>query len=90
MAQTIDVDLMLRARALALKPRTLKNLQQQEELYRQALTLEPDNANAMTGLPSSLVLQPADFESQLAESDLRISTEGNPLGQSSFWFRRST
>ena len=34
-------DLMLRARALNLKSQTLKNLQQEEDLYRQALALEP-------------------------------------------------
>ena len=36
-------DLMLRARALDLKPASLKNLQQSEDLYRQALALEPNN-----------------------------------------------
>jgi adenylate cyclase len=40
-------DLMLRARALAMKPSTLKNLQQSEDLYRQALALEPGNASTM-------------------------------------------
>ena len=74
------VDLMLRARALALKPYTLKNLQQQEELYRQALRLEPDNSNAMVGLARSLVFQSADFESQLDSNDKeRKYTEARDL-----------
>jgi adenylate cyclase len=50
-------DLMLRASALRLKNRTLPNLQQREDLYRQVLALEPNNVNAMVGLAGSLVVQ---------------------------------
>src|SRR5271167_3375285 len=51
-------DLILRASALRLKPGSLKNLQQQEDLYRQALAMEPNNATAMVGLAGSVALQP--------------------------------
>jgi adenylate cyclase len=54
-------DLLLRAKALNLKPQSLKNLQQTEDLYRQALALEPNNATAMVGLGSSLLLQASNF-----------------------------
>src|SRR5208282_5764478 len=42
-SSTKAADLMLRARALDLKPRSLKNLQEMEDFYRQALALEPNN-----------------------------------------------
>ena len=61
-------DLMLRARALDLKPRSLKNLQQEEDLYRQALALEPNNASAMVGLAASLVTSSRQFRCQMDES----------------------
>jgi len=54
-------DLMLRARALDLKPRSLKNLQQMEDLYRQALALEPNNVSAMVGLAYCLVIQSNNY-----------------------------
>lgn len=60
-------DLMLRAKALQLKPRTLKNEQQEEDLYRQALALEPDNARVMAALAGSLAIQPDNFGSQMEE-----------------------
>ena len=61
-------DLILRAKALELKPRTLKSEQQEEELYRQALALEPINARVMAYLAASLVIQPDNFGSQMDES----------------------
>jgi TolB-like protein/tetratricopeptide (TPR) repeat protein len=61
-------DLMLRARALYLRTRTLKNLQQIEELYRQALALEPNNVNAMVGLASSITNQADGFNVDLDEA----------------------
>ena len=61
-------DLMLRARALDLKPASLKLFQQQEDLYRQTLALEPDNVSAMAGLALALVDQSGEFGSQLDES----------------------
>ncbi|TSA00441.1 MAG: hypothetical protein D4R84_00550 [Rhodocyclaceae bacterium] len=54
-------DLMLRARALSLKPQSLKNFQEIEALYRKVLTLEPNNSSAMVGLSSALVLQAFNF-----------------------------
>jgi adenylate cyclase len=61
-------DLMLRARALSLRPLTLANLQQEEDLYRQVLALEPRNASAMAYLAEALISQPNNFRSQLDES----------------------
>ncbi|MDQ6621201.1 MAG: tetratricopeptide repeat protein [Pseudomonadota bacterium] len=61
-------DLILRAKALELKPRSLKNEQQEEDLYRQALELEPNNARVMVYLAGSLTLQPDNFGSQMDES----------------------
>ena len=61
-------DLILRAKALDLKPRSLKSAQQEEELYRQALALEPGNARVMAYLAASLVLQPNNFGSQMDEA----------------------
>lgn len=54
-------DLMLRARALFLKPQSLENLQQLEAWYRQVLAMEPNNAGAMVGLARSLTLQAFNF-----------------------------
>jgi len=61
-------DLVLRAKALELKPRALKNEQQEEDLYRQAMALEPNNARLMAYLAASLTLQPNNFGSQMDES----------------------
>jgi adenylate cyclase len=52
-------DLMLRARALKLNPLSLKTLRQSEDLYRQALALEPSNTSAMVGLAVPWRLKPA-------------------------------
>ena len=60
-------DLMLRASALELKPMSLKNLQQEEDLYRQALALEPNNPNVMVGLAVSVALQPENFPAGMDE-----------------------
>jgi adenylate cyclase len=54
-------DLMLRARAFALQPLSLKNWQQIEDLCRQALALDPNNASAMVGLATSLAVQAYNF-----------------------------
>jgi len=61
-------DLMLRARALWLRPRSLKSLQQIEDLYRQALVLEPNNTAAMLGLANSVTTQADGFNVDLDES----------------------
>jgi TolB-like protein len=54
-------DLMLRARALVLKPQSLKNWQQIEALCRQVLALEPNHAGAMVVLATTLTLGAANF-----------------------------
>jgi adenylate cyclase len=73
-------DLMLRAKALGLKPYTLKNLQQMEDLYRQVLALEPSNASAMARLAGSLISQPNNFRSQMDErTKERKFAEGREL-----------
>ena len=41
------VDLMLRARALSFRPRSIENFRERERLYREALSQEPNNVNAM-------------------------------------------
>jgi adenylate cyclase len=61
-------DLMLRARALSLKPASLKNEQQMEDLYRQGLVLEPNNSSAMVGLANSLTVEAAVFNGGMDES----------------------
>ena len=49
------VDLMLRVRALGTKPAvTLRNFEEQQAWYRQVLSLEPNNAQAMAGLAVAL------------------------------------
>jgi TolB-like protein/cytochrome c-type biogenesis protein CcmH/NrfG len=58
-------DLMLQARALNLKPQSLKNHQQAEDWYRQVLMLEPNNAGAIFGLGRALTLQAFNFGRQL-------------------------
>jgi TolB-like protein len=60
-------DLMLRAWALDLKPQSLKNLQQAEDLYRQVLALEPNNANALALLAATLTVEVAMFHSGMDE-----------------------
>jgi len=62
------VDLMLRARALDLKPQSLINLRQTEAWYRKVLVLEPNNVTAMVGLARSLTLQAYNFGTALDES----------------------
>jgi adenylate cyclase len=61
-------DLMLRAKALDLKPQSQKTLQQSEDFYRQVLALDPNNANAMVGLAVGLVRQATNFSNQADES----------------------
>jgi adenylate cyclase len=60
-------DLMLRAKALGLNA-SQKNLQQQQDLFRQVLALEPNNASAMVGLASSLATEASNFDDQMDES----------------------
>jgi adenylate cyclase len=67
----VVADLMLRGRALELKPQSLKNWQEIETLYRQALALAPKNAGAMVGLARSLVLQASNFGSSADQGVLQ-------------------
>jgi adenylate cyclase len=60
-------DLMLRARALSLKPQSLKNSQEIEALYREILVLEPNNSGAMAALAMYLTQQSSSFGSALGE-----------------------
>ena len=67
-SSTRFADLMLHARALYTRPRSLKTYQEIENLYRQALALEPDNPTAMAGLAHTLVVQPNNFRQQMDKS----------------------
>jgi TolB-like protein/tetratricopeptide (TPR) repeat protein len=58
-------DLLLRARALTLTPSTAKRERQAEDLYRQALAIEPDNPAAMVGLANALANQADMFDFDL-------------------------
>ncbi|MEO6363104.1 MAG: tetratricopeptide repeat protein [Caldimonas sp.] len=51
------VDLMLRARALHFRPHSIENVQERVRLYREALSQEPNNVNAMAGLAATLAIQ---------------------------------
>ena len=50
------VDLMLRARALEFQPQSIENFRENARLYREALSLEPDNVNAMARLAATLAI----------------------------------
>ena len=50
------VDLMLRARALELQPQSMENFRENERLYREVLSLEPNNLNAMARLAATLAI----------------------------------
>jgi adenylate cyclase len=61
-------DLLLRARALTLRPISLDNLRHVEVLCRQALALEPENSSAMVRLANSLAYQASNFSDQMEQS----------------------
>jgi TolB-like protein len=50
------VDLILRARALNFRPYSIENFRERERLYRDALSQEPNNVNAMVGLAFTLAI----------------------------------
>ncbi|MCE9658754.1 MAG: adenylate/guanylate cyclase domain-containing protein [Burkholderiales bacterium] len=50
------VDLMLRARALNFRPYSMENFRERERLYREALSQEPNNVNAMVDLAATLAI----------------------------------
>lgn len=58
-------DLILRATAAFMGPQSVKNLGQIEDLFRQALTLDPQNAEAMAGLARALVVTAFNFGNKL-------------------------
>jgi class 3 adenylate cyclase/TolB-like protein/Flp pilus assembly protein TadD len=64
------IDLLLRARAQSLKPRSLENWQQVERLYRQALAIQPGHTKATMELASVLAFEANNFET-LISSDGR-------------------
>jgi adenylate cyclase len=61
-------DLLLRARALADKPQSLENWQQVEQLYRQALAMEPGSVKATMGLATALGFQANNFGPELGDA----------------------
>ena len=50
------VDLMLRARALHFRPHSIENFRERARLYREALSQEPNNVNAMVDLSITLAI----------------------------------
>jgi TolB-like protein len=50
------VDLMLRASALNFRPYSIENFREREQLYREALSQEPNNVNAMVDLAATLAI----------------------------------
>jgi len=50
------VDLMLRARALGFRPQSIERFDQEERLYREVLSLEPNHVDAMVRLASTLAV----------------------------------
>lgn len=54
-------DLMMRERAVTLKPQSPNNYQQSEVLLREVIKQEPDNANALANLAPVLALHAANF-----------------------------
>ncbi|MBL8513293.1 MAG: TIR domain-containing protein, partial [Betaproteobacteria bacterium] len=62
-------DLLMRARAIQLKQQTLQNHQALEALYRQALTIDPENLSAKAGLAYTLALQAVNLTTVLKLDD---------------------
>jgi adenylate cyclase len=55
-------DLLLRARAAALKPQGVEDLLAIEALYRQAVALQPNNVMALTGLANAILMAASNFQ----------------------------
>ncbi len=62
-------DLLMRARAILLKQQSLENHRTLEALYRQALTIDPENLNAKAGLAYTLALQATNLTTVLKLDD---------------------
>ena len=78
-------DLLMRANALDLDQQSLSRHQAIEALFRQALTLEPDNVNAKAGLAMGLVLQAINFRGELKldrAGQIALSKQGANLAES--------
>ncbi len=58
-------DLVMRARALALKPLTLETFQQIEDLLRQVIARDPNNSAAQARLAATLVNAGTNFSTQI-------------------------
>lgn len=54
-------DLILRARAMQLSPRTPSWFENVEGIYREVLALEPDNVNALVGLGNTMIFRALYF-----------------------------
>jgi tetratricopeptide (TPR) repeat protein len=62
-------DLLLRARALALKPQSPKNFQEIAALARQALVIDPDHVDAKLILAHHLLLKVSNFPQSLTSEN---------------------
>lgn len=62
-------DLLMRARAIRLKQQSLENHKTLEALYRQALSIDPENVSAKTGLATTLALQATNLTGPLKLND---------------------
>jgi TolB-like protein/thioredoxin-like negative regulator of GroEL len=67
------VDLMLRARALNFRPASVENYRERERLYREALSQEPTNVNAMVYLASTLAIHSQWMDSSDPARDKQLT-----------------
>jgi tetratricopeptide (TPR) repeat protein len=67
------VDLMLRARALNFRPASVENYRERERLYREALSQEPNNVNAMVYLASTLAIHSQWMDSSDPARDKQLT-----------------
>ena len=67
------VDLMLRARALNFRPYSIENFRERERLYREALSQEPNNLNAMVDLASTLAIHSQWMDSSDLARDKQLT-----------------
>ena len=66
-------DLMLRARALQLQAQSRENFRETERLYREVLSLEPSNVNAMALLAATLAIHAIWLDSSDPLQDKQIA-----------------
>ncbi len=72
------VDLMLRARALNFRPYSIENFRERERLYREALSKEPSNVNAMADLAFVLAIHAEWMDGSAPARDKQL-TEARDL-----------